>query len=101
MDVKLGQILVGRFSDGEVQIQVQESVRGKDIYIIQVQKRILLKKKKIYNKIKNIEILFISKKPTCTPVNENLVELLLMVASLRRSSARRITVVVPYYGYSR
>ncbi|CAN0405908.1 unnamed protein product, partial [Discosporangium mesarthrocarpum] len=65
---------VARFADGEVNVMVKENVRGKDVYIIQ---------------------------PTCMPVNENLVELLLMVSTMRRSSARRITAVIPYYGYAR
>ncbi|CAM9706737.1 unnamed protein product, partial [Hapterophycus canaliculatus] len=65
---------VDRFADGEVNVMVKENVRGKDVYIIQ---------------------------PTCMPVNENLVELLLMVSTMRRSSARRITAVIPYYGYAR
>jgi len=74
LGTKLGKITVGRFNDGEVNIQVLENVRGKDVYIIQ---------------------------PTCPPVNENLMELLLMVSTFRRASARKINVVVPYYVYSR
>lgn len=74
LGVKLGDCQIGRFSDGEVAITINESVRGKDIYLIQ---------------------------PTCTPVNENLMELLLLVSTLRRASARKINVLVPYYGYSR
>ncbi|KAA0155910.1 hypothetical protein FNF29_01329 [Cafeteria roenbergensis] len=71
----LGSATVGRFPDGEVSVSVHENVRGKDIYIIQ---------------------------PTCPPhVNEYLVELLLMVTTMRRASAEKITVVVPYYGYAR
>ena len=65
---------MGRFSDGEVHISIGESVRGCDIFVIQ---------------------------PTCPPVNENLMELLIIVDALRRASARRITVVTPYYGYAR
>ncbi|RLN51915.1 hypothetical protein BBJ28_00002205 [Nothophytophthora sp. Chile5] len=72
--VQLGKITVERFADGEVNIMVHENVRGKDVYIVQ---------------------------PTCVPVNENLMELLLMVSTMRRSSARRITAVIPYYGYAR
>lgn len=74
LGIKLGDCNVGRFSDGEVAITINESVRGKDIYVVQ---------------------------PTCTPVNENLMELLLLVSTLRRASARKINVLVPYYGYSR
>ncbi|NLJ99806.1 MAG: ribose-phosphate pyrophosphokinase [Clostridia bacterium] len=70
----LGVAKVGRFSDGEVHISIGESVRGCDIFVIQ---------------------------PTCPPVNENLMELLIIVDALRRASARRITVVTPYYGYAR
>lgn len=71
---KLGHMKVGRFADGEVNVQVYETVRGKDIYIVQ---------------------------PTCQPVNESLMELFLMVSTMRRASARKITVVIPYYGYAR
>ena len=71
---RLGNITVSRFADGEVKVQVNENVRGKDIYIFQ---------------------------PTCPPVNENLMELLLMVSTMRRASAKRITVIIPYYGYAR
>merc|ERR1712161_161421 len=74
LDVNLSKATVGRFADGEVNIQIHENVRGKDVYIIQ---------------------------PTCPPVNENLTELLLMISTLNRASARRITVVMPYYGYAR
>ena len=74
LGIALGKITVGRFADGEVNVMCHENVRGKDVYIIQ---------------------------PTCSPVNENLMELLLMVSTMRRASARRITVVIPYYGYAR
>jgi ribose-phosphate pyrophosphokinase len=70
----LGRAVVKRFADGECNIQVQESIRGKDIYIIQ---------------------------PTCPPVNENLVELLLLISTMKRTSARKITAIIPYYGYAR
>lgn len=70
----LGQITVSRFADGEVNVQVYDNVRGKDVYIIQ---------------------------PTSPPVNEHLMELLLMVSTMRRASAERITCVIPYYGYAR
>ena len=69
-----GQALVTRFSDGEAYAQIQENVRGADVFVMQ---------------------------PTCRPVDENLMELLLMIDALKRASARRITAVVPYYGYSR
>lgn len=72
--VRLGHSKVGRFSDGEISLTIAESVRGSDSYIIQ---------------------------PTCNPVNENLMELLIMIDALRRASARRITAVMPYYGYAR
>ena len=74
MKIELGNIKVGRFNDGEVSIEVRDNVRSKDVFIIQ---------------------------STCTPVNENLVELLLMVSTMRRASAKRINVVIPYYGYAR
>ena len=74
LNTRLGNITVSRFADGEVKVQVNENVRGKDIYIFQ---------------------------PTCPPVNENLMELLLMVSTMRRASAKRITVIIPYYGYAR
>jgi hypothetical protein len=74
LGINLGKATVGRFADGEVNVQINENVRGKDVYIIQ---------------------------PTCPPVNDNMMELLLMISTLRRASARRITVVIPYYGYAR
>jgi ribose-phosphate pyrophosphokinase len=69
-----GLALVTRFSDGEAYAQIQENVRGADVFVMQ---------------------------PTCRPVDEHLMELLLMIDALKRASARRITAVVPYYGYSR
>src|SRR5271167_606893 len=69
-----GQAMVKRFADGEVYVQIQENVRGCDVFVMQ---------------------------PTCRPVDEHLMELLLMIDALKRASARRITAVVPYYGYSR
>ncbi|PIQ89812.1 MAG: phosphoribosylpyrophosphate synthetase [Candidatus Omnitrophica bacterium CG11_big_fil_rev_8_21_14_0_20_42_13] len=72
--VKLGDVLVGRFSEGEIRIKVNEDVRGKDVFVIQ---------------------------PTCPPVNDNLMELLILLDALRRASAKRITAVIPYYGYAR
>jgi ribose-phosphate pyrophosphokinase len=72
--VPLGGEKVKRFSDGEIQIEIDENVRSKDVFVIQ---------------------------SICFPVNENLVELLLMLDALKRASANRITAVIPYYGYSR
>ena len=74
LKIDLGKIKVGRFNDGEVSIEVIDNVRSKNIYIIQ---------------------------STCPPVNENLVELLLMVSTMRRASAKKINVIIPYYGYAR
>lgn len=72
--VPLGKAVCGRFNNGEIQVMVNESVRGKDVFIIQ---------------------------PTGVPVNDNLMELLIMVDAMKRASARHITVIVPYYGYAR
>ena len=72
--VPLGKAICGRFNNGEIQVMVNESVRGKDVFIIQ---------------------------PTGAPVNDNLMELLIMVDAMKRASARHITVFVPYYGYAR
>ena len=72
--VPLGQVKLKRFSDGEVNFQILENVRGVDVFIIQ---------------------------PTSPPVNENLMELLIMIDAFKRSSAQRITAVLPYYGYAR
>jgi len=74
LDLPLGGAKVSTFSDGEIQIEIDENVRSKDVFIIQ---------------------------STCAPVNDNLVELLLMIDALKRASARRITAVMPYYGYGR
>ena len=74
LGVRLGDAFVGRFSEGEVRLKINENVRGKDVFVIQ---------------------------PTCPPVNDNLMELLIMLDALRRSSARRVTAVIPYYGYAR
>ncbi|MFC1709468.1 ribose-phosphate diphosphokinase [Candidatus Omnitrophota bacterium] len=71
---KLSSAIVTRFSEGEIRVQIQDNVRGKDVFVIQ---------------------------PTCPPVNENLMELLIMIDALRRASAWRITAVMPYYGYAR
>jgi len=74
LKVKLSDALVSRFSEGEVRVQIDDNVRGKDVFIIQ---------------------------PTCPPVNENLMELLIMIDALKRASAARITPVMPYFGYAR
>ncbi len=70
----LGRALVGRFSDGEIQVEIMENVRGKDVYLVQ---------------------------STCPPANEHLMELLVMADACRRASAGRITAVIPYLGYAR
>ncbi|NNG12758.1 MAG: ribose-phosphate diphosphokinase [Halobacteria archaeon] len=72
--LQLGNAIVSRFSDGEVLVEIMENVRGKDVFILQ---------------------------PTCAPTNDNLMELLVMIDALRRSSAWRITAVIPYFGYAR
>lgn len=69
-----GEITTTKFHDGEIRVQVDESARGTDVFIVQ---------------------------PTCSPVNDNLMELLIMIDAFRRASAQRITVVLPYYGYAR
>ena len=74
LGLPLGEAFVGRFNNGEIQVMIDESVRGKDVFIIQ---------------------------PTSYPVNDNLIELLVMADALKRASARHITAVVPYYGYAR
>ncbi|MCP4652737.1 MAG: ribose-phosphate pyrophosphokinase [Candidatus Omnitrophica bacterium] len=74
LKVKQAKAQVGRFSDGEVRVKIEENVRGKDVFVVQ---------------------------PTCSPVNENLMELLIMLDALRRASAYRITAVIPYFGYAR
>jgi ribose-phosphate pyrophosphokinase len=74
LGVELGHAKVGRFSDGEVTVEIHQNVRARDAFIVQ---------------------------PTCAPTNENLMELLIMVDALKRASARRITAVMPYFGYAR
>jgi ribose-phosphate pyrophosphokinase len=74
LGLRTGRATIGRFSDGEISIEIDENVRGKDVFVIQ---------------------------STCAPTNDNLMELILMIDALRRSSASRITAVVPYFGYSR
>jgi ribose-phosphate pyrophosphokinase len=74
LNISLGRANVGRFSDGEITVEIQEHVRGKDVFILQ---------------------------STCAPTNENLMELLIMVDALKRASAGRITAAIPYFGYAR
>ncbi|MDR1311640.1 MAG: ribose-phosphate pyrophosphokinase [Burkholderiaceae bacterium] len=74
LGIPLGKALVSRFSDGEVTVEINENVRGKETFVMQ---------------------------STCTPTNDNLMEILLMVDALKRASARRITAVIPYFGYAR
>ena len=74
LGVPLGGAMVGRFPDGEIRLKLNDDVRGRDVFLVQ---------------------------PTAPPVNENLVELLIMIDAARRASARRITAVIPYYGYAR
>jgi ribose-phosphate pyrophosphokinase len=74
LGVELGRAQVGRFSDGEVTVEIQQNVRARDVFVIQ---------------------------STCAPTNEHLMELLIMVDALKRASARRITAVIPYFGYAR
>lgn len=74
LHIPLGDVSVGKFSDGEISVEINENVRGKDVFLIQ---------------------------PTCAPTNDNLMELVVMVDAFRRSSASRITAVIPYFGYAR
>jgi len=74
LHLPLGKATVSRFSDGEVGVEIMEDVRGRDVFVVQ---------------------------PTCSPTNTNLMELLVMIDALRRSSVRRITAVIPYFGYAR
>jgi len=74
LGLELGDMEVSRFSDGEVRVKINESVRGEDVFVVQ---------------------------STCRPVNENLVELLVIIDALKRASARKIAAVIPYYGYAR
>ncbi|ABM96182.1 ribose-phosphate pyrophosphokinase [Methylibium sp. Pch-M] len=74
LGIELGRAAVGRFSDSEVTVEIQQNVRARDIFVVQ---------------------------PTCTPTNEHLMELFIMVDALKRASAGRITAVIPYYGYAR
>jgi ribose-phosphate pyrophosphokinase len=74
LGVEVGAASVGRFSDGEVTVEIRQNVRARDVFVVQ---------------------------PTCAPTNEHLMELLIMVDALKRASARRITAVIPYFGYAR
>ena len=74
LGISLGSATVGRFSDGEVNVELLENVRGKDVFVLQ---------------------------PTCVPTNDNIMELLIMVDALKRASAGRITAAIPYFGYAR
>ena len=74
LGVELGKIAIATFPDSEIHVQIEESIRGADIYIVQ---------------------------PTCEPVNDNLMELLIVMDALKRASARQITAVIPYFGYAR
>ena len=74
LGIPLGESEVSRFCDGEISLRIDETVRGRDVFVIQ---------------------------PTCPPVNENLMELLIMIDALYRASAGRITAVIPYFGYAR
>ena len=74
LNISLGRAIVGKFSDGEVLVELLENVRGKDVFVLQ---------------------------STCAPTNDNLMELLVMVDALRRSSAARVTAAIPYFGYAR
>src|SRR5688500_10916841 len=74
LNIDLGRATVGRFSDGEVMVEILENVRGKDVFMLQ---------------------------STCTPTNDNLMELLVMVDALKRASATRVTAAIPYFGYAR
>ncbi len=74
LGIPLGKVHVGRFSDGETLVEIMENVRGRDVFVLQ---------------------------PTCAPSNDNLMELLVMMDAVKRASARRVTAVMPYYGYAR
>jgi ribose-phosphate pyrophosphokinase len=74
LNVAMGKVVVGRFSDGEVMVEIMENVRGRDVYLVQ---------------------------PTCAPAADNFMELLVMVDALKRASAARVTAVMPYFGYAR
>ena len=72
LGIPLGDVLLGRFPEGEIQLQIRDNIRGKDVFIVQ---------------------------STCTPPNENLMELLILIDAARPASAKRITAVLPFFGY--
>ncbi|MDD5595562.1 MAG: ribose-phosphate pyrophosphokinase [Candidatus Omnitrophica bacterium] len=74
LQIRLSDALVGKFSEGEIRVKINDNVRGKDVFVVQ---------------------------PTCPPTNDNLMELLIMIDALKRASAARITAVIPYFGYAR
>jgi ribose-phosphate pyrophosphokinase len=74
LGIPLGDVMLGRFPEGEIQLQIRDNIRGKDVFIVQ---------------------------PTCTPPNESLMELLILIDAARRASAKRITAVLPFFGYAR
>ena len=74
LHISMTDVLVGRFSEGEIRVEIKENIRGKDVFMVQ---------------------------PTCPPTNDNLMELLIMIDALQRASASSITAVIPHYGYSR
>ena len=74
LDISMGRATVGKFSDGEITVELLENVRGRDVFIVQ---------------------------PTCAPTNDNLMEVLTMADALKRASAGRITAAIPYFGYAR
>src|SRR5262250_965835 len=74
LNIQLGRAKVGRFSDGEVMVEILENVRGRDVFVLQ---------------------------SICSPTNDNLMELLVMVDALKRASAARVTATIPYFGYAR
>ena len=74
LGIPLSDVFIGRFSEGEIRVKINDNVRGKDVFVIQ---------------------------PTCPPVNDNLMELLILIDALRRASSQRITAVIPYFGYAR
>ena len=74
LGIPLGDVLLSRFPEGEIQLQIRDNIRGKDVFIVQ---------------------------PTCTPPNESLMELLILIDAARRASAKRITAVLPFFGYAR
>jgi ribose-phosphate pyrophosphokinase len=74
LNMPLGKMHVGKFSDGEIQVEIMENIRGRDVFVLQ---------------------------PTCYPTNDNIMELVIMIDAIRRASSYRITAVIPYFGYSR